>query len=135
MGTFWIIFTLAKIPLNVLSVIDCIIHIIYQSQTYIFSLWATNDFRNIPTWLYCPFSSFCQRLSSISYLHSSLLSIAWRREWQLAPFFMPGESHGQRSLAGYRPWGCKESDITEWLTFAFHSFHSDQSWNAISSSG
>ena len=25
----------------------------------------------------------------------------------------PGESHGQRSLAGYSPWGCKESDVTE----------------------
>ena len=26
--------------------------------------------------------------------------------------------HGQRSLAGYSPWGCKESDMTEWLTTA-----------------
>ena len=30
--------------------------------------------------------------------------------------FLPGESHGQRTLAGYRPWGCKESDMTERLT-------------------
>ena len=29
------------------------------------------------------------------------------------PLFLPGESHGQRSLAGYSPWGCKESDMTE----------------------
>ena len=29
------------------------------------------------------------------------------------PVFLPGESHGQRSLAGYSPWGCKESDTTE----------------------
>ena len=29
------------------------------------------------------------------------------------PGFLPGESHGQRSLAGYSPWGCKESDTTE----------------------
>ena len=28
---------------------------------------------------------------------------------------LPGESHGQRSLAGYSPWGCKESDTTERL--------------------
>ena len=27
--------------------------------------------------------------------------------------FLPGESHGQRSLVGYSPWGCKESDMTE----------------------
>ena len=32
------------------------------------------------------------------------------------PVFLPGESHGQRSLAGYSPWGRKESDTTEWLT-------------------
>ena len=28
------------------------------------------------------------------------------------PIFLPGESHGQRSLAGYSPWGLKESDNT-----------------------
>ena len=33
-----------------------------------------------------------------------------------APVFLPGESHGQRSLAGCRPWGRKESDLTERLT-------------------
>ena len=27
--------------------------------------------------------------------------------------FLPGESHGQRNLVGYSPWGCKESDTTE----------------------
>ena len=27
--------------------------------------------------------------------------------------FLPGESHGQKNLAGYSPWGCKESDTTE----------------------
>ena len=32
------------------------------------------------------------------------------------PVFLPGEFHGQRSLAGYSPWGCKESDRTECLT-------------------
>ena len=32
-----------------------------------------------------------------------------------SPVFFPGESHGQRSLTGYRPWGCKESDMTELL--------------------
>ena len=39
--------------------------------------------------------------------------IAWSRKWQPAPVFLPGESQGQRSLAGYSPWGCKESDTTE----------------------
>ena len=39
--------------------------------------------------------------------------ILWRRKWQPTPIFLPGESHGQRSLAGYSLWGCKESDMTE----------------------
>ena len=29
------------------------------------------------------------------------------------PVFLPGKPHGQRSLVGYSPWGCKESDMTE----------------------
>ena len=33
----------------------------------------------------------------------------------VCPVFLPGEFHGQRSLAGYSPWGHKESDVTEWL--------------------
>ena len=36
-----------------------------------------------------------------------------RREWQPTPVFLPGEFHGQRSLAGYSPWGHKGSDRTE----------------------
>jgi len=37
----------------------------------------------------------------------------WRRKWQAAPVFLPGKSHGRRSLAGYSPWSCKKSDMTE----------------------
>ena len=37
----------------------------------------------------------------------------WRRAWQPTPVFLPGESHGKRSLAGYSPWDRKESDMTE----------------------
>ena len=33
--------------------------------------------------------------------------IPWRRKWQPTPVFLPRESHGQRSLTGYSPWGCK----------------------------
>ena len=35
-------------------------------------------------------------------------TIPWRRAWQPTPVFLPGESHGQRSLAGYSPCGHKE---------------------------
>ena len=37
----------------------------------------------------------------------------WRRKWQPTPVFLPGESHGQRSLVCYSPRGCKELDMTE----------------------
>ena len=43
--------------------------------------------------------------------------IPWRREWQPTPVFLPGESHGQRYVVGHPPWGCKESDLTEQLTY------------------
>ena len=36
-----------------------------------------------------------------------------RRAWQPTPELLPGESQGQRSLVGYSPWGCKESDTTK----------------------
>ena len=39
--------------------------------------------------------------------------IPGRRKWQPSPVFLPGESPGQRSLAGCSPWGRKESDTTE----------------------
>ena len=42
--------------------------------------------------------------------------IPWRREWQATPVFLPGKSHGWRSLAGPSPWGCKELDTIERLT-------------------
>ena len=41
--------------------------------------------------------------------------ISWRKEWQPTPVFLPGEFHGQRSLAGYSLWGHKESDMSERL--------------------
>ena len=40
----------------------------------------------------------------------------WKREWLPTPVFLPGDFHEPRSLAGYSPWGHKESDTTERLT-------------------
>ena len=39
--------------------------------------------------------------------------IPWGRKWLPTPVFLPGESHGQRSLVDYSLWGCKESDMTK----------------------
>ena len=43
------------------------------------------------------------------------------KEWQPNPVFLPGESHGERSLVGYSPWGRKESDMTERLSLSSYS--------------
>ena len=45
--------------------------------------------------------------------HPWVRKIPWRRAWQATPVFFPGESHGQKNLAGYSPWGGKESDTTK----------------------
>ena len=51
----------------------------------------------------------------------------WRRGWQPTPEFLPGESHGQRSLEGHSPWGLKESDIFHFMilrfTFSLNGFY------------
>ena len=39
--------------------------------------------------------------------------ILWRSAWQPTPVFLPGETHGQKSLAGYSPWSQKELTMTE----------------------
>ena len=46
----------------------------------------------------------------------------WRRKWQSCPVFLPGESHGQRNLAGYSLQGHRESDRTEQLTSLLPDF-------------
>ena len=48
----------------------------------------------------------------------------WRRAWQPTPGFLPGESHGQRSLAGYSPRGRRELDTTK-DAHMHHSLESD----------
>ena len=42
--------------------------------------------------------------------------IPWRRKWQITPVLFPGNSHGQRTLVSYSPWGCKESDTSYQLS-------------------
>ena len=46
-----------------------------------------------------------------------LMSYWLMNKWQSTPVLLPGNSHGQRSLAGCNLWGCKESDTTERLHF------------------
>ena len=50
--------------------------------------------------------------------------IPWRRTWQSTPVSLPGESHGQRSLAGCISWGLKELDTTKATSCAWSSWNS-----------
>ena len=52
-------------------------------------------------------------LANVYFLVSNMLP--WRRAWQPTQVILPGEFHGQRSLAGYGPWSRKELDMTEQL--------------------
>ena len=53
--------------------------------------------------------------------------IPWRRKRQPTPVFLPRKSHGQRSLVGYSPWGCKELDTTERLTLSLSDYSQEKS--------
>ena len=62
-----------------------------------------------------------QKVKSLSAMQETqawVEMIPWRRECLPTPVFLPGEFHGQTSLAGYSLWGCKESDTTEQLTLS-----------------
>ena len=60
-----------------------------------------------------PPENIIKKISFLFFKNISSISYYWRREQQSIQVFLPGESHGQRSLAGYSPWGRKESDMTE----------------------
>ena len=57
-----------------------------------------------------------------TWIQSPACEDPWRRAWQPTPVFLPGESHGQRSLVGYSPWSHKELVTTEWLSTAHMAF-------------
>ena len=78
-------------------------------------VWYSGDSRSLlPRWLNgkepaCHYSR-CKRHRFDPWVGK----IPWRRKWQPTPIFLPGKSHGQRSLVGYSPWACRVG-ITEQL--------------------
>ena len=82
----------------------------------------------------CHFLFQCVKVKSLSrvlattiYIQSPIpgfpmmCTFCWRRQWHPTPVLLPGKSHGhgQRTLVGFSPWGCEESDTTEWIHFHF----------------
>ena len=72
----------------------------------------TQDLGSAPAWplLAQALALWERRRARLDPWHGKLL---YRREWLPTPVFLPGELHEQRSLAGYSPWGLKETDTTE----------------------
>ena len=67
----------------------------------------------LPWWLSGKDSACQCRRRTIRGFNPWVGKIPWSRKWQPTPVFLPGESHGQRNLAGHSPWDCKNSDMTE----------------------
>ena len=79
----------------------------------LFFFFALGVFEGIPRWCNSKESTCqCRRYKRHSF-NTWVRKIPWRRKWQTTPVFLPGKSHGQRSLVGYSPWDDKESHRTE----------------------
>ena len=69
--------------------------------------WALKQSTGLPRWLNGKESAYSAREAGDVSLITGPGRFLWRRKWQSTPVFSPGKFHGQRSLAGYSPWGCK----------------------------
>ena len=79
--------------------------------------WSVSNIRGPSQRKHGYFLEGISRLSLTSLFYGHLYQINQRRQWQPTPVLLPGKSHGRRSLVGCSPWGCEESDTTEWLHF------------------
>ena len=57
--------------------------------------------------------------------------IPWSRKWHPTPVFLSGKFHGQRTLAGYSSWGCKELDTTERESTYHHTNRAQVYYNGL----
>ena len=92
---------------------SCNEHTLLLSKKHIYIKW----YAYIGASLWLRWSRICLQCRR-PWFDPWIRKIPWRRKWPPTPVLLPGESHGQRSLEGYRPWGRQESDTTEWLTLS-----------------
>ena len=82
-------------------------------------LWSNNFNGTCSVTLFIMHSTWLRQLSACLQcrVFHPWVRKPWRRKWHPTPVLLPRKSHGRRSLEGYSPWGCKESDMTEQLHF------------------
>ena len=81
--------------------------------------WNRNSDHSGCLWyFFFQFHNSSENLMSLQYFLGPGNVFGWN-SWQPTPVFLPGKSHGRRSLVGCSPWGCTESGTTEWLHFHF----------------
>ena len=64
------------------------------------------------------FACWCRRHKRLGF-DPWVGKIPWSRKWQPTPLFSPGKFQGQKNLASYSPWGCKESDVHRHILYYF----------------
>ena len=103
---FWLGLLKLQINLERSDILTLLNHLIHKHNTWL-------NLFGFPWWLSGK-ESICQYRRPG--FHPWVGKIPCRRKWQPTLVFLPGEFHGQGSLAGYSSWGCKESNTTERLT-------------------
>ena len=83
----------------------------FANSTRLFGLLLTKVYSGLPRWCSGKEPACQYRRCKRCRFDPWVGKIPWRRAGQPAPVILPGEYHGQRSLAGYCPWGCKEADM------------------------
>ena len=104
-----------SITLSTAPVVFAFLSFIYHTIWSLNQCWCLRkESGKLYTWLICEFDSppRYNRIGSM-YLHTL------EKAMEPTPVLLPGKSHGWRSLVGYSPWGCEESDTTEQLHFHF----------------
>ena len=84
-------------------------HMYTHTHTHISMSIAVQLYIGLPKWLRGKkLACECRRCGFDPWIGK----IPWRRKWPPSPEFLLGKFHGQRSLAGYSPWGCKDLDMS-----------------------
>ena len=84
-----------------------------RTKSLFWLIYPFTDVPWLPSWL--GHQESASNMRDLGSIFASGRSAGEGNEWQTTLVFLPGDSHGERRLVGYSPWGTKESDTTEKL--------------------